>query len=87
MFISKNKFNKKAKPQTIDSYNIETKANGKYKKLKDYKEEDLIKVLHLAKTIVDNSHKIVVASSDLQNVPVHRIKYFSEVIMKELNSR
>jgi len=88
IFVSKKQFNKKATPKQINCSDIITKNDdGSLKQMKDYTEEELIKVLHLAKRIVEHSHDIITSSSQLNQVPVHRIKHFSELVMRELNSR
>lgn len=77
---------KGAVPQTIDNYSIKTKnEDGSYRKLSQYNDEELIKVLHLAKRILNNAHKIRIAGSTITKVPVHKIHAFAELIMKELN--
>ena len=87
--IAKDKFpNKNAALKTFGEYTIATKkANGSEKTLSEYSEEELVQVLHLAKKIIDNAHKIIISGKTLEHVPVNRIKSFSEIIMKELNSR
>lgn len=88
IFISKKQFNKTATPKQIDCSDIQTKnEDGSTKQIKDYTEEELVKVLHLAKRIVEHSHNIIISSSQLNQVPVHRIKHFSELVMRELNLR
>lgn len=90
IIMDKKKFASKGKPQSISNYNnIKTKkSNGSFKKINEYSEKELIEVLHLAKKIINNSHKILTASKDsLHSIPINRIKSFSEIIIKELNSR
>jgi len=85
--VSKKAFaNKNIKPIEFDSYDVQTRtASGDMKSLADYTDEDLIKVLHLSKKIIDNSSKIALAST--ATVPVHKIKAFAEMVMEEINSR
>jgi len=86
--VSKDVFKKRnAKSQEIKDYKIATrKENGNYKDMKDYTEDELIQVLHLAKKIIANKDKL---SNFLhtKTIPVHRIKSFAEIVMKELNAR
>ena len=77
---------KNLKPITIAEYNIQTrKDDGSLKDLKDYTDKELVHVLHLAKRIVKNASSI--AEKETSYVPVNRIKSFSQIIMKELNSK
>ena len=83
-YLKKNK----CTPKPASSINLETrKENGKYKTLSEYSDEELIKVLHVAKKVVENSNKIAMSSDKIKYVPVHRIKEFSNNIFHELNSR
>jgi hypothetical protein len=86
-FLAKGNFS----PMEIDSYDISTRKDGKYKKLKDYSENELIKVLHLAKSIIANHKDISVklaSNGKFANiVPINRLKAFATFIMEELNSR
>ena len=85
--IPKKAFSQKnIKPIKFSSYEIQTKkTSGERKSLTEYTDEELVKVLHLSKRILDNSGKIALASKS--SVPVHRIKAFAEIIMTEINSR
>lgn len=87
--LSKDKFaEKKAVPRTIEDYNVRThNEDGSERKLSEYTDEELIKVLHLAKNIIKNKEKYILANNNINNVPVHRIRSFAETIVKELNSR
>ena len=83
---------KKASPREITEYNIDTRNDdNSYKNLKDYSEEELVQVLHLAKRIVSNRDLIMkkmAARGKLpQSIPVNRIKAFTTMIIEELNSR
>lgn len=84
MSFKKKTFASKAKPQIIEEYKIATrKNNGEFKEIQDYTEEELVHVLHLAKKIIDNAHGIV--TSEMIEVPVHRIKAFAEIILEKMN--
>jgi len=87
--IDKKIFAKKnIKPIVIEDYKISTKKlDGTEKSLSDYSDEDLIKVLHLAKKVTDNSHNIVISGSKMSTVPVHKIKDFATKVLRELNNR
>lgn len=79
---------KKLEPTVIDEYKIATrKEDGTLKQLSDYSDEELIHVLHLAKKITDNAHKIVISGNKMTTVPIHKIKNFAVKILEELNSR
>lgn len=89
-YVSLNKkiYKGSGKPQIIEDYKISTKSeNGTNKSIKDYSENELIQILHLAKKIIDNHHEIRVAGEKIINIPIHRIKSFSQEILEELNSR
>lgn len=78
--------NKKLKPIQVKSSEIKTrKSDGSLKELKDYSDEELIKVLHLSKKIIKNASKI--AEQKGINVPVNRIRCFADFIMDELNDK
>jgi hypothetical protein len=73
--------------KNISKYTISAKnEDGSYKKLKDYNEEELIQILHMAKNVINNITKIAMTENP-QYVPVHRLKEFCEIIMSELNRR
>ena len=75
---------KNLKPIKISSYNIKTKnEDGTYRDLKDYSDDELIRVLHLAKKIIKNASFL--AKERTQYIPIHRISSFSEMILTELN--
>lgn len=83
-YLKKNK----CTPRSVNSINLKTrKSNGEYKNISDYSDEELIKVLHVAKKVVENSNKIAMSSDKIKHVPVHRIKEFSNNIFHELNRR
>lgn len=83
--IAKSSFAKKnIIPMQITDYKICTaKKDGTPKEFKDYTDEELIKVLHMAKKVLNNTSKIALAAK--QPIPIHRIKAFSEMIMEEIN--
>ena len=87
--INKSTFaKKKIQPTVIDKYKIATrKEDGTFKQLSEYSDEELIHVLHLAKKIIDNSHKIVISGKEMKSVPIHQIKNFALKILEELNGR
>ena len=87
--LGKEKFaDRKSVPQTIDDYNVSTtNEDGSIRNISEYTDEELIKVLHLSKRIINNGHHIAIAGNALSTVPVHRLKSFAEVILKELNAR
>jgi len=69
----------------IKNYSIQTKtSSGEYKQIKDYSDEELIKVLHLSKNIIKNASNISLNIG--KAIPVNRLKHFAEVIMRELNN-
>jgi len=82
--------NQDIRPRKIKAYKIVTKCeDGSFKKLSDYTEPELIQILHLAKKIIDEHKDIKIDANGLKmaKIPVHRIKSFAEIILKELNSR
>lgn len=91
--ISKKAFEEsKTTAKRIDEYKVASHFDsGKPKSLKDYSEEELVQVLHLAKNVISNSKEItrgLSAQGALNNgVPSHRIKAFVAKVMEELNSR
>ena len=79
---------KKMSPKKIESYKIATRsADGSYRDISEYTEEDLVSVLHLAKSIIKNASILALAGEKPQYIPVNRLKEFSELIIEELNSR
>jgi len=86
--MHKSKIANKGIPKKIVDYNIATKKDdGSYKELPDYSDEELIKVLHLAKRIISNHQEIRTANKSISSLPINRIKSFAEVIMRELDKR
>jgi len=68
----------------INNFFIQTKtASGKDKQIKDYSDEELIKVLYLSKNVIKNASSIALNIG--KPIPVNRLKCFAEMIMKELN--
>jgi hypothetical protein len=86
--VKKSEFKGKSKPIVIDDYNIKTRDElGRFRPLSSYSESELIKVLHLAKRIIENHQSIRLAGAKVRHVPIHRIKGFAEEILQELNKR
>jgi len=84
--ISKSAFRKKKiKPIIIASYDVETRTrNGSQRRLSSYTDNELIQVLHMTKNTIKNASKISLDTG--KALPVHRLKYFAEMIMEELNN-
>jgi len=86
--MKKSKIASKGVPQKISDYNVATKKDdGSYKDISDYSEEDLIKVLHLAKRVIKNHQEIRTANKTISSLPINRIKSFAETVMIELDKR
>lgn len=86
--VNKSEFKGRLKPILISDYNIKTRDdNGNLRSLSSYSESELIKVLHLAKKVIENHQSIRLAGKKVLQVPIHRIKGFSEQIIQELNKR